>query len=282
MTNRHLALMIVALLALLAFGVRAFLDEGAAPRPRAADFADPGEEPPVKLHALLTRRKPTGEPDAPRVRPSGPGGAAGVLDLSKRGTGEAKFLSKLNIPASKRKNTVGQWADTPAYRSLFTAPEPPLRPSYAETLEKKADEVARAAGFNRAFGVTVESALKSPALRDAEKLFNAGSLDDALARFTDLLKSENLYLKSVAAAYILRIHDLRGDKERTDAARANLAVLSAKVAKEAFPDAVAKMGAESPAVKRAMEALSGGELMKLTLPSDAPAPGAPQESEATQ
>lgn len=284
MTNRHLVAIIALLLALLALGVHVFLRADGSPRPRVADFTDPGEEPPVKLHALLSRRKPTGEPEPPRpgMGPGATAETAGFVDLSRRLTGEARAASRYSIPSAKRKDRVGAWSDSPAYRALLAPPEPSsIHPEYAEILERKADEIARAAGFNRSFGHVIESALRNPSLAAAERIFEDGKLEDALLRFTELLKSDNLYLRSVAAAYIMRIHDLRGDKARTDAARANLAVLSAQVAKEAFPDAVAKMGAESPAVKRAMEALAGGELMKITLPSDEPAAGAPAGNEET-
>lgn len=263
MSNKHLVVIIVALLVLLGLGTAAFLRSGDS-RKTAARGGD--DLPFMRLDQLLTKKKAAYDPGTEGVPPGAkavPQAGGRIADLSRR-TGESGLLSKVNIPVSKRKKGVGQWADTDAYRGLFSAPEPFVTPSYAEVMAKKADEIARLTGFNRAFGAVMDQALSSRAFAEAERLFDAGKLDEALRAFQDLQKStDNLYLRSMAASFIMKIYDSQGKTALFEAARANVAILSAQVAKEAFPEAVRRMGEESPAVKKAMAALSGGEIMRL-------------------
>lgn len=234
-----------------------FLAPAPTPEPVAVASGDSDEMPFMRLDSILKKKKTRVIRDAAavqQVEQSAGDDGQGVIRLSER---------KISMPTQKHRAKTWTWSSSPSYTGLFNEPPPPINPSYREVMDAKGEEIARRIGLDLSFGPTMEAAFNNQAIERAEKLQKDGRREEALKAFKELLKHDNLMVRAIAGAWVTKILEEMGGGEEFKAARANLAVLSAQVAAQAFPDLVKRMGAESPAVKEAFDKLIGGDLIRL-------------------
>ena len=198
------------------------------------------------------------------------------VNYGSENMGKDIYLAERNIDEKKeemvvplfveQKNKRGVvWAeDSEAYQSLFEKPKSFVTKSYREVMEEKKELTCDSIGFNRAFETEIGSALREPGLERAKELFEGKKYEAALKILLSLAdRSTNIMTKAICWSYISKIYDEIGDMERFRAARANLAIMSAKVAKRAFPNILTRMANKSPEVDKAITKLINGKLLKI-------------------